>query len=162
MTVRQMSLAELELIIDYAADEDWNPGLEDASAFYAADPDGFFLKEVGSQPAAAVSVVNHSDDFVFPGLYLCRPEFRGRGHGLEVWRAGVTHAGNRCIGLDGVPDQQANYARSGFSRQGRTIRYRGTVERRSETPTRLASNADLNATYSNVHFDETTRIGATV
>ena len=46
MTVRQMSLAELELIIGWAADEGWNPGLEDASAFYAVDPDGFFLKEV--------------------------------------------------------------------------------------------------------------------
>ena len=73
MTVRQMSLAELELIIGWAADEGWNPGLEDASAFYAADPDGFFLKEVDGQAVAAVSVVNHSDDFAFLGLYLCRP-----------------------------------------------------------------------------------------
>ena len=148
MTVRQMSLAELELIIGWAADEGWNPGLEDASAFYAVDPDGFFLKEVDGQAVAAVSVVNHSDDFAFLGLYLCRPEFRRRGHGLEVWRAGAARAGNRCIGLDGVPDQQANYVRSGFSRQGRTIRYPGMVERRPETVTRPASDRDLNAIYA--------------
>lgn len=148
MKVRRMSLAELHQIIDWAAEEGWNPGLEDAAAFYAADPDGFFLNEVNGRPVAAVSVVNHSDKFAFLGLYLCRPEFRGLGYGLEVWRAGVAHAGNRCIGLDGVPDQQANYAQSGFSRQGRTVRYRGIVERRLEVAIRPASGADISAIYA--------------
>jgi hypothetical protein len=34
---------ELDLAVEWAALEGWNPGLHDADAFYAADPDGFFV-----------------------------------------------------------------------------------------------------------------------
>lgn len=125
MTVRRMTRDDLELALDWARAEGWNPGIDDAAAFFAADPDGFFLKEVAGRPAAAVSVVNHDAAFAFLGLYICHPTFRGQGLGLEVWCAGLAHAGTRCVGLDGVPEQQSNYARSGFSHLGRTVRYRG-------------------------------------
>jgi hypothetical protein len=125
MTVQRMSGRDLAQVMDWAAAEGWNPGVEDAAAFHAADPEGFFVKIVDGQPVAAISVVNHDADFAFLGLYLCLPEHRGRGFGLDVWRAGMAHAGGRCVGLDGVPDQQANYERSGFVRAGRTVRYQG-------------------------------------
>ncbi len=128
MTVRPMTQGDLALVLDWAASEGWNPGIEDAAAFFSADPTGFFLKEVGSRPMAAISVVNHSDEFAFLGLYICHPDFRSQGYGMEVWRAGMPYAGNRCVGLDGVPDQQSNYARSGFTHFGKTVRYRGALE----------------------------------
>ncbi len=127
MTVRRMTQDDLELVLDWARAEGWNPGIDDAAAFFAADPLGFFLKEVGGRPAAAVSVVNHDEAFAFLGLYICHLTFRGQGFGFEVWQAGLAHAGARCVGLDGVPAQQSNYARSGFSHHGRTIRYEGRV-----------------------------------
>ncbi|NIP17093.1 MAG: N-acetyltransferase, partial [Xanthomonadales bacterium] len=46
---------ELDTVLDWAAAEGWNPGLEDADAFYRADPDGFFIAEVDGAPAAAIS-----------------------------------------------------------------------------------------------------------
>ena len=58
--IRPMTVTELELVLDWAADEGWNPGLDDAAAFYAADPAGFLIKEVDGQPVAAISVVNAS------------------------------------------------------------------------------------------------------
>ncbi len=127
MTIRRMTIGDLARVLDWAAAEGWNPGLEDATAFLAADPDGFFVKEVDGQPVAAISVVNLDDSFAFLGLYLCLPAFRGRGFGLAVWNAALPHAGARCIGLDGVPAQQDNYARSGFRRTGQTVRYRGAA-----------------------------------
>ncbi|MEM8957732.1 MAG: GNAT family N-acetyltransferase [Pseudomonadota bacterium] len=133
--IAAMTLEELELVLDWAAAEGWNPGLADAAAFHAADPEGFLLKTVNGQPAAAISVVNHSPDFAFLGLYIAAPEFRGQGHGWDVWQAGLARAGNRTIGLDGVPAQQANYARSGFAPSGRTIRYSGRMP--SEAPEKL-------------------------
>ncbi|MBN2905897.1 MAG: N-acetyltransferase [Rhodobacteraceae bacterium] len=123
------------MVLDWAADEGWNPGLDDAAAFLAADPQGFFIRRVQGQPVAAISVVNHSDAFAFLGLYIVAPAFRGQGHGMAVWRAGLAHAGARCVGLDGVPAQQANYARSGFGAAGRTTRYRGTLARATGTGT---------------------------
>lgn len=123
--IRRMTPADLDDVIEWAAREGWNPGLGDASAFHAADPEGFILAEVAGEPVGVISVVNHSDDFAFLGLYICRPEWRGRGIGRALWREGLAHAGSRTIGLDGVAAQEANYARSGFVRTGATIRFQG-------------------------------------
>lgn len=124
---RTATASEVALMLDWAAEEGWNPGLEDAEIFYATDPEGFFVAEVDGRPVAAISVVNHSDDFSFLGLYLCRPEFRGKGIGFALWAHALSHAGERTIGLDGVPAQEANYAKSGFILTGRTRRLRGTL-----------------------------------
>ena len=124
---RMATEAEVSTMLDWAADEGWNPGLEDASAFYAADPQGFFVAEVDGRAVAAISVVNHSDNFAFLGLYLCRPEFRGQGIGFKLWQHALAHAGDRTVGLDGVPAQEANYQKSGFILADRTRRLTGEV-----------------------------------
>jgi hypothetical protein len=111
--------------VDWARQEGWNPGRFDAATFHAADPEGFLVSLHEGEPAAVISVVRYGDAFAFLGLYICRPDLRGRGYGLRVWNAGIDHAGQRTIGLDGVPDQQPNYARSGFVRAWANARYQG-------------------------------------
>ncbi len=143
MTVRAMTLDDLNTVLQWAADEGWNPGLDDARAFHAADPAGFLLKEIAGEPVAAISVVNHDPRFAFLGLYLCKPEFRGQGYGMEVWRAGIAHAGMRSIGLDGVPEQQENNARSGFGKVGSTTRYMGQMAQTCDPRIRVALPDDL-------------------
>jgi len=143
MTVRMMTLDDLHAVLQWAADEGWNPGLDDARAFHAADPAGFLIKEVDGKPVAAISVVNHDPQFAFLGLYLCKPEFRGQGYGMEVWRAGIAHAVMRSIGLDGVPEQQENYARSGFAKVGSTTRYMGQMARIRDPRIRVALPDDI-------------------
>ena len=128
MTIRMMTLGDLQEVLGWAGDEGWNPGLDDAEAFLAADPLGFLITEVGGERAAAISVVNHDPGFAFLGLYLCKPQFRGQGTGLDVWREGIAHAGGRSIGLDGVPEQQDNYAQSGFIKYSSTIRFEGRLD----------------------------------
>ncbi len=132
---RTATLPELSRILDWAADEGWNPGIEDAEAFFAADPGGFFVADHDGTPVAAISVVNHSDSFAFLGLYICHPDWRGTGLGFALWTHAIAHAGGRTIGLDGVPAQQDNYARSGFELAGRTRRLSGSLSRE---PRRLA------------------------
>ncbi len=114
-------------MLDWAADEGWNPGLDDAAAFRAADQSGFFVTELDGAVVAAISVVNHHPNFAFLGLYLCRPEYRGRGLGYALWTYALDHAGPRTVGLDGVAAQQANYAKSGFVRTGATARFEGAL-----------------------------------
>jgi len=143
MTIRVMTPEDLNVVLQWAADEGWNPGLDDATAFHAADPAGFLIKEVAGELVAAISVVNHDPDFAFLGLYLCKPEFRGQGHGMEVWRAGIAHAGTRSIGLDGVPDQQENYARSGFVKYGSSVRYEGKIAPVADSRIRQASPGNM-------------------
>ncbi|MEP0960263.1 MAG: GNAT family N-acetyltransferase [Roseobacter sp.] len=143
MTVRNMTFSELEIVLSWAAQEGWNPGHEDAVAFFAADPEGFFVKEVSGNIVAAVSVVNHDPNHAFLGLYICRPDYRGLGYGFDVWQAAKAHAGTRCIGLDGVPDQQENYARDGFTRHGQTTRFEGLPEPVQAENVEVASPLDF-------------------
>ena len=144
---RAISVAELGTVLDWAAVEGWNPGLGDAAAFHAADPEGFFLATQDGVPVAAISVVNHSEDFAFLGLYICRPDFRGTGIGYRLWQHALTHGEGRTVGLDGVPAQQANYSKSGFVLAGETVRYVGNV-----TPVasgfRLANPDDIPALFA--------------
>jgi hypothetical protein len=124
-TIRPLAPAEVATLVDWAAGEGWNPGHGDAPAFHAADPDGFLGAFVDGAFVAGISAVAYGDAFGFIGLYICRPDMRGKGHGRAVWEAGLARLGNRTIGLDGVPEQQANYARMGFVGQYRTVRMSG-------------------------------------
>ncbi|MFI8418930.1 GNAT family N-acetyltransferase [Streptomyces sp. NPDC085479] len=127
LVVARATRAEWELVRAWCAEEGWNPGRADGDAFFAQDPDGFFLGRLDGVPVSAVSVVTYGDAYAFLGFYLVRPELRGQGLGLTTWRAGLAHAGGRTVGLDGVPAQQDNYRRSGFVTAYRTARYVGEV-----------------------------------
>ncbi|MFF7475178.1 GNAT family N-acetyltransferase [Streptomyces sp. NPDC008092] len=134
------------LIVGWAADEGWNPGLADTAAFFAQDPDGFFVGRIDGEPVSAVSVVNHGSDYAFLGWYLVRPDLRGQGHGLTTWKTALAHAGERTVGLDGVVAQQDNYRQSGFELAYRTARFVGEAPA-AETPAgvRRARATDLAA-----------------
>lgn len=126
-TIRVLTLAEIGALLDWAAAEGWNPGLDDAAAFQAADPNGFIGAFVEGQLVAGISSVAYDEAFGFIGLYICHPDWRGQGHGKAVWDAGMAHLGGRTIGLDGVPEQQANYASMGFVPTYETIRMSGSL-----------------------------------
>ena len=67
-TVKQMILEDLELAVEWAASEGWNPGLHDAEIFYQTDPRGFFIGKLEDKPVAAISAVRYADDFGFIGF----------------------------------------------------------------------------------------------
>ena len=122
---RTMSRDEVALAIEWAAHEAWNPGLHDADTFPAADPQGFFVGTLEGEPVASISVVKYDPGFAFLGLYIVRPEWRGRGLGWALWQHGMASAGGRQVGLDGVVAQQPNYRKSGFELAWRNMRYEG-------------------------------------
>jgi len=123
--IRVMARADLDRALDWAASEGWNPGFDDARAFQAADPLGFFMGWREGEPAAAISVVAYDPGFAFLGLYLVQPEYRGRGFGLALWNEALKRRPAKLVGLDGVVAQQANYARAGFRLAYRNIRFGG-------------------------------------
>ena len=110
---------------EWARREGWNPGLRDAEAFAAQDPEGFLGLKVDGQLAATISLVSYGPAFGFLGFYICRPDLRGRGLGLALWNEALRLKPARSIGLDGVKAQQANYARSGFVLAHENIRHGG-------------------------------------
>ncbi len=120
-----MGRHELDLAIDWAAAEGWNPGRHDGDCFYAADPQGFLMGMLGDEAIASISVVKYDDSFGFLGFYMVKPEFRGQGYGFQLWQAGLAYLQGCNIGLDGVVAQQQNYLKSGFQLAYRNIRFQG-------------------------------------
>lgn len=137
LSIRVLPREEMKLILDWAAEEGWNPGLHDAECFHAADPEGFLLGERTDTPISSISVVTYPENFAFLGFYLVRPDFRGRGYGLKTWRAGLRRVAGYNVGLDGVVGQQRNYTKSGFILAWRNIRYAGAAPGRQ--PSRPAA-----------------------
>ncbi|MBV6325080.1 GNAT family N-acetyltransferase [Duganella sp. HSC-15S17] len=125
LEIRQMSEAELEVVLGWAEAEGWNPGLHDAACFYAADPGGFLVGVMDGELVASIFAVKYGDSFGFIGGYIVKPAWRGRGHGWALWQAAMARLAGRNVGLDGVLAQQANYARSGFRLAHRNFRYEG-------------------------------------
>lgn len=119
-----LTMEDLETVLDWADQEGWNPGRDDANAFFAVGRGLYGAKLLG-QLVAAIAVVPHDATFAFVGLYICKKEYRGRGIGLATWKYGLSQVQAVTIGLDGVPAQEANYAKSGFRRFGATLRYQG-------------------------------------
>lgn len=124
-SIRPLALAEVKQLLSWAKDEGWNPGLDDAAAFHAADPDGFLGYFVDGHMVAGISAVRYGTDFGFIGLYISHPDRRGKGYGRRVWDAGTALLDGRTIGLDGVPEQQANYRSMGFAAVSETFRWSG-------------------------------------
>ncbi|WNJ89375.1 GNAT family N-acetyltransferase [Bosea sp. 685] len=123
--IRRLEPAEIEQLIDWAATEGWNPGLDDAVAFQASDPEGFIGAFVDGEMVAAIAAVAYGASYGFIGLYISREDRRGLGHGKAVWDAGMARLAGRTIGLDGVDEQFENYRRKGFAPAHRTIRFGG-------------------------------------
>lgn len=123
--IAQSTAEDVALALDWAAVEGWNPGLHDAHVFAAADPTGFLIGSLGDEPVGTISMVKYGTTFAFLGLYIVRPEHRGYGYGMALWRAALASAAGRNIGLDGVLAQQDNYRRSGFRLAYRNVRYEG-------------------------------------
>lgn len=121
--IRPCKRSELDLMIDWAAKEGWNPGRYDGDAFYSVDPLGFYMGFLDGEPISSISVVSYNKNFGFVGFYIVRPEFRGKDYGYKLWQEAIKHLPTQNIGLDGVVSQQNNYKKSGFELAHKNIRY---------------------------------------
>ena len=124
----QISVAsadDVSRMAEWAADEGWNPGNTDTLAFQAADPGAFLIGRLDGRPVACISVVRYGAALGFLGFYIARPEARGKGYGIQIWKAGMARLAGRNVGLDGVVAQQDNYRKSGFRLAWNNIRHEG-------------------------------------
>lgn len=125
--IRPMRPEDLKLVISWAAEEGWNPGIYDSLTFWEADPSGFFLGELSGVPVASYSAVKYDDHFAFHGLYFVKKEYRARGYGLEVWKAGGKSLGGRVVGGDAVTQNVPLYETSDHKPTYHTFRFQGKV-----------------------------------
>ncbi|MFZ4718391.1 MAG: GNAT family N-acetyltransferase [Ilumatobacteraceae bacterium] len=127
-----MTAAELALIVDWAAGEQWNPGLHDVAAAHAYDPEGFVAMRRDGEMIGGGSIVSYDGAFGFMGLFIVRPDLRGHGLGTQLWH----HRRDRllarlrpgaAIGMDGVFAMVPFYERGGFRLAYRDLRFEGVA-----------------------------------
>lgn len=123
VVVRIMARKELDLAVEWAAGEGWNPGLNDAEVFFQADPEGFMVAEREGELLGSISAVAYGQDYGFMGFYIVRPEYRGQGIGGLMAQTGLTRLAGRIIGLDGVVAQQESYKKAGAELAFQSFRY---------------------------------------
>ena len=123
MQIRQASIHDLDKISQLAANEGWNPGKKDIYPYALTDPNGFFIGTLNNEIIACIANVIYSKQFSFLGLYIVKPQHRGKGYGYQLWQHAINYAKGCNIALDGVIAQQNNYRKSGFSLSHRNIRF---------------------------------------
>ncbi|GAB1442586.1 GNAT family N-acetyltransferase [Ignavibacteriales bacterium] len=124
-TIRKIIPKEIKLFMDWAEKEGWNPGLNDGRAFLFTDPAGFLVGELDGEIIAIKSAIRYGNEFGFMGFYIVKPEYRGKGYGYKLWWEGFNRVMNIPSGMDGVPEQQENYIKSGYDFAYRQIRFEG-------------------------------------
>lgn len=131
--IKTMNRGEVDLAVEWAARESWNPGWHDAECFFQTDPQGFLMGIVDSKPIGCISAVSYQNGFGFIGFYMVVPEYRGRGYGIQLWNAAMKRLANQNVGLDGVLEQQKNYKKSGFRLAYSNSRFEAPVMKKGVT-----------------------------
>ncbi len=154
--VVRMPRDELDRALDWAAREGWNPGKNDADCFWAIDPEGFFMGVLDGEPIAYASAVCYDERFAFCGLYIVRPEHRGRGYGRALTRARLDYVGDRIVGLDGALHMRDKYKRLGYRTAHRSTRYGGRPGKAFAAPREVIPAGDVPfehlAAFDREHF----------
>jgi|WetSurMetagenome_2_1015567.scaffolds.fasta_scaffold00304_18 hypothetical protein len=145
--IRNMTKAELDIAVGWAAAEGWNPGLHDAEHFYKTDPNGFFIALIDGKAVGSISAVRYDETFGFIGFYIVLPELRGRRIGIDLSDRATERLGSRVVGIDGVEKKIKNYEFRGYHFAYNNIRYEWTARK-------LPAPAYTAAPLSSVPFGE--------
>ncbi len=93
--IRKMTRPEMDIAVEWAAKEGWNPGINDAECFYSTYPDGFLMAHLDGKPAGCVSCVPYGGTFGFIGFFIVRPELRGHRIGMELAQSIISIFGTK-------------------------------------------------------------------
>ncbi len=140
LTIRNMTRNEVDELVSWAANEGWNPGLDDAELFWETDPAAYIAAELDGELIGGGAITSYSGNYGFMGFFIVKPEHRSHGFGDQLWHARRERLLSRlnagaAIGLDGVFDMQDYYAKGGFSFSHRNMRFEIKIDKAPEIST---------------------------
>ena len=74
LATRNMTRAEVDELVGWAAAEGWNPGLHDAEVFWATDPAAFIAAEFDGEFIGGGAITSYNGEFGFMGFFIVRPD----------------------------------------------------------------------------------------
>jgi GNAT superfamily N-acetyltransferase len=116
--IRALEESELATLLEWAAQEGWNPG-DERDAFWATDPQAYLGMHDDGELVAGLAIVDYGGRLGNMGLFIVRPDHRGRGLGRRLWYEGRDRLLERLdpgapIAIDAVKAMEDFYADSGF------------------------------------------------
>lgn len=125
---QKLDLKGVRMLVKWAEDEGWNPGLFDADVYYNTDPNGYYGFFYEDTLIAGGAIVSYNNEFGFMGLFIVKHEFRGKEIGRKLWYQRRNTLLKRIkegasIGMDGVVTMQPFYEKGGFKIAFRDERY---------------------------------------
>ena len=128
-----MTRSEASILESWAADEGWNPGVNDMDVAWEADPDAFIALRKDGKLAGGGTIIAYKGKAGFMGLFIMRKDIRRQGLGRILWRERLRRLRERLqpdapIGMDGVFDMVPFYAAGGFKLLYRDLRYEGKAD----------------------------------
>lgn len=121
--IRNMKKKELNIAIEWARNEGWNPGIHDAECFWEVDKTGFFIGILGNKPIACISLVKYGTDYAFGGFYIVKKGYRDKGFGIQLTKVALDYAKGRNIGGDAVIENLEMYSKLGLTLDHYNARY---------------------------------------
>lgn len=140
LIIRQISQAEVYELITWATLEGWNPGRYDGETLWSFDRHAFIAAQLDNELIGGGAIINYQGAFGFMGLFIVKPEHRGKGYGRKLWHARKKRLLARLepdasIGMEGVPEMVRFYEKGGFSSRGHTKRMRFEKHQNKQIPT---------------------------
>ncbi len=128
LELQKLDKQGVEILIDWARQEGWNPGKYDYEVFWKTDPNGFYGFYFNGNLIAGGALVSYSGEYGFMGLFIVRSDYRGSGIGNKLWYLRRNLLISRLsegapIGMDGVVDMQPFYVKGGFNTAFKDERY---------------------------------------
>ena len=123
-SIRTMGVADIPAVTAWARREGFCPGPHDVAILRRADRTGGWVGCLNGEPVGCIIGVRWDRRYGFLGLFLVRPEHRGHGYGVALWRRALAHLDDvACIGLEAAPERVEDYAGWGFRPAWYTCRW---------------------------------------
>jgi ribosomal-protein-alanine N-acetyltransferase len=144
LVIRPLASGDVARVTGWARAEGFCPGHGDVTIYRQTDRQGLWVGWLAEEPIGCIAGVRYSQAYGFVGLFLVRPPYRGRGHGVALWRHALEHLAEvACVGLEAAPERIEDYAGWGFRPASPTTRWRRAAAEAPLGPPRGLEQGDL-------------------
>ena len=82
--VRTMVKEDIETLISFAKEEQWNPTSGDLYAIFETYSEGFLCGELNGEIVAVLVATKYQTLYCHIAFFAVKPEFRGKGYGQKL------------------------------------------------------------------------------
>ena len=153
----QPQRSDLDIATQWTAEENWNPGVNDADIYYKTDPSGFFMGIYNKEPIGFIFSIAYDNNFAVAGVFIVKKNFRNKRIGVELGLKFLPYLKDKNVSINAVQSKIKLYSFIGFKPAFNICRF-CFVKSQNNNPDSMRKNfkvipfknnfSDFNAIYS--------------